>query len=134
MQESASQQQQFLSTNKSEKSAVEFTIELWFNDNIFRFVSEGTKRYPLKQMKMSPPLAGGLNHSLPKSLFSLPQTGDQDFPHRFQVTLPQWALDDVDLWRWIVGFGGQVKVVQPQELMEKVKAIGAQIYRVYQDY
>ncbi|NER30489.1 MAG: WYL domain-containing protein [Symploca sp. SIO1C4] len=130
---SASQQQQFLSANKSQQSAVEFTVELWFNDNIFRFVSEGTKRYPLKQMKMSPPLAGGLNRSWSKSLFSLAPTGDQDFPHRFQVRLPQWALDDVDLWRWIVGFGGQVKVVHPQELVEKVKAIGAQICRIYQD-
>ncbi|NEO90683.1 MAG: WYL domain-containing protein [Moorea sp. SIO3G5] len=47
--------------------------------------------------------------------------------------MPKWALEDVDFFRWIIGFGGQVKVVQPQELVDKVKKIGAEICRVYQD-
>ncbi|NES87387.1 MAG: WYL domain-containing protein [Moorea sp. SIO1G6] len=126
---SASQQQQLLSSNKSEQSAVQVTVELWFNDDMFRFVSEGTKRF--KHIKMSPPLTA--NPSLPKSLFSLPKTKDPNFTNRFQVILPKWALEDVDFFPWIIGFGGKVKVIQPQELVDKVNKIGADICRVYQD-
>ncbi|OLT64020.1 MULTISPECIES: WYL domain-containing protein [Moorena] len=126
---SAREQQQLLSSNKSEQSAVQVTVELWFNDHMFRFVSEGTKRF--KHIKMSPPLTG--KSSFSKSLFSLPKTKDPNFPNRFQVILPKWALEDVDFFPWIIGFGGQVKVIQPQELVDKVKKIGAEICRVYQD-
>ncbi|HBB34086.1 MAG TPA: kinase [Cyanobacteria bacterium UBA8803] len=128
---SASDQQLFLSTNKAERSKVEIRVELWFNDDKFRFVSEGTKRFPLKQMKMSPPLQRGSASNKPKSLFSLSQTGDDHFPNRFRVILPKWSLFDVDLWRWIVGFGGHVKVVAPNELVKIVKEIGEGICQVY---
>ncbi|WP_179049584.1 hypothetical protein [Nostoc sp. TCL26-01] len=61
--------------------------------------------------------------NLPESLFCLKRTGDalsepprdRNFPHRFQATFPKWTLADFDLWRWIVGFGGGVKVVTPVE-------------------
>ncbi|HAG80896.1 MAG TPA: hypothetical protein DCL61_06920 [Cyanobacteria bacterium UBA12227] len=32
-----------------ERSKVEVTVELWCNEKSFRFISEGTKRFPLKQ-------------------------------------------------------------------------------------
>jgi predicted DNA-binding transcriptional regulator YafY len=41
-------------------------------------------------------------------------------------------LDDVDLNRWIVGFGGHVKVIQPPELILKIQTMGEQIYSIYQ--
>ncbi len=129
---SVQDQQLFLSTNKSERSQVEITVELWFNDIIFRFISEGTKRYPPSQMKMSPPLLDRPVNRQLKSIFSLPKTDDPNFPNRFRVTLPKWSLHDVDLWRWIAGFGGQVKVVQPQELVDKIKRIGTEICWVYE--
>jgi predicted kinase len=127
---SVSDQQEFLSKNKQEREKVCVTVELWFNDTIFRFVAEGTKRFPPQQMKMSPPVEGG-KIALPKSIFSLSQTGDNRFPNRFRVVLPNWCLNDVDFLRWIVGFGGNVKVVQPQELVDKVKKIGEAIVKVY---
>ncbi|MEZ2339583.1 AAA family ATPase [Microcoleus sp.] len=123
-------QQQFLSTDKKVRSGAEITVELWFNANKFRFVAEGTKRFPV--MKMSPP-AGYLNSGNSKSLFSLQPTGDDRFPHRFRVVLPKWSLDDVSLEQWIIGFGGGVKVVKPPELVEKVKNIGDRIVEVYRE-
>jgi predicted kinase/predicted DNA-binding transcriptional regulator YafY len=125
---SASDQRLFLSRNQGERSQVEVTVELWCNEQSFRFISEGTKRFPRKQMKMSPPGGRG---SRSKSLFSLPQTGDLDFPHRLKLILPRWSLEDVDLWRWIVGFGGNVKVIQPDDLVHRVKGIGEGICRLY---
>ncbi len=128
---SVSDQCQFLSKNKQERSQVCVTVELWFNDAMFRFITEGTKRFPASQMKMSPPVEGkGLR--FPKSIFCLSRTGDQQFGNRFRVVLPKWSLGDVEFLRWIVGFGGNVKVVQPIELVEKVKGIGEAIVGVYE--
>ena len=83
---------------------VEVRVELWCSDASFRFISEGTQRFG--QMRMSPQPEGSSRH---RSMFSLKGTGDPRFPHRFQVRLPRWSLRDVDLRRWIVGWGGEVK-------------------------
>ncbi|MEH2334953.1 WYL domain-containing protein [Nostoc sp.] len=128
---SASDQRQFLSHDQQERSQAWVTVELWFNDFIFRFITEGTKRFSARQMKMSPPVEGG-RLMLPKSIFCLKKTTDKLFPNRFRVILPKWYLGDVEFMRWIVGFGGNVKVAQPEELVVKVKGIGEAIVRVYE--
>lgn len=125
----SSDQKLFLSSNPQEKKKVFVTVELWFNDKIYSFITEGTKRFA--KMKMSPPIKKTTNN-LPKSLFSLPKTGDANFPHRFQATFPKWTLGDFDLWKWIVGFGGGVKVITPQELITKVKVVGEGIVGNYE--
>ncbi|UKO99161.1 WYL domain-containing protein [Nostoc sp. UHCC 0870] len=128
---SVSDQQQFLSHIKQERSQACMTIELWFNDMIFRFIAEGTKRFPPQQMKMS--LPGESGHSrLPKSIFCLKRTQNKCFPNRFQLVLPKWYLGDVEFLRWIVGFGGNVRVVKPEELIIKVKGMGEAIFKVYE--
>ncbi|MBD2501981.1 WYL domain-containing protein [Anabaena azotica] len=125
---SSTDQKQFLSADKEKRKQVCVTVELWFNDGIYPFITEGTKRFA--EMKMSPPMQKTTTN-LPKSLFCLTRTGDRNFPHRFQATFPKWTLEDFDLWRWIVGFGSGVKVVSPQELVERVKNIGEGIVANY---
>ncbi|MGI0481701.1 AAA family ATPase [Geminocystis sp. CENA526] len=119
-------QRQYL--DRKQKSKAEITIELWFNDYTFKFISEGTNRFPLQQMKMSPRLHKNSETNPP---FTLKKTGDKNFRNRFQVKLPLWSLEDIDLLRWIVGFGGQVKVINPPELVNKVKQIGEAIALLY---
>ncbi len=114
--------------DKKQRSTAETTIELWFNDYIFKFISEGTNRFSIKQMRMSPRLHKSNETRAP---FNLKKTGDNNFPNRFEVKLPLWSLDDIDLLRWIIGFGGQVKVINPPELIEKVKKMGEDIYLLY---
>jgi predicted kinase len=123
-------QHQYLSSDKSKKAKVEITIELWFSDRIFKFISEGNRRFPVSQMKMSPRLDKVSRDK--KAPFTLAQSKDRTFPNRFQVTLPNWCIEDIDLLRWIVGFGGQVKVIEPSELINKVKSIGEAIAQIYQ--
>ncbi|WP_143855697.1 WYL domain-containing protein [Nostoc sp. 'Peltigera membranacea cyanobiont' 232] len=48
------------------------------------------------------------------------------------MTASLYLPRDVEFLRWIVGFGGNVKVTQPEALMVKVKAIGDAIVRVYE--
>ncbi len=126
----------YLSKNKSQKAKAEITIELWFNDHIFRFITEGNKRFPPEQMAMSPPIQENSlskkNSKEFKALFTLSQTEDLIFRNRFQVTLPKWTLEDVDLFRWIIGFGHNVKVINPPELVSKVQETAKNISNIYQ--
>ena len=127
---SVTEQQQFLSPSKKERDQVCSTIELWFDEQRFRFIAEGTKRFPAQQMKMSPLAIGGKSN-LPKSIFSLKPTGDENFPHRFRLVLPKWYLQDVEFFRWVIGFGNGVKVVKPQELVNKIRETAEAIIQVY---
>ncbi|MDB9512837.1 WYL domain-containing protein [Kamptonema animale CS-326] len=126
--DSAEDQRKFLSGDSKERKSVEVTVELWMNDSIFRFVSEGSQRFPRSQMKMSRRFEGeGGEADKDKSLFTLKQTPDPQFPNCFRVKLPYWSLKDIDLKRWILGLGPQVKVVKPtvlvEALLQEVKAI-----------
>lgn len=122
-------QRLYLSKNKEENNQVITTVELWFNDTKFKFICEGTKRFPRVKMSL-PKFKARVN--LPKSVFSLSSTKDKEFSNRFRVELPKWCLQDFELEKWILGFGGNVKVVQPPELVEKMKCISQDILRVYQ--
>ncbi len=119
-------QKQFLSRHPQERTKAQTTVELWFSERIFPFVSEGTRRF--RHQQMSPRPKGS---SRPKSLFSLPPTYNPQFPHRLKVTFPLWSLEDVDLKRWIIGFGGEVLVVHPQSLQEMIKATGEAVVALY---
>jgi len=127
---SVTDQKNYLSHKAQQKKSVEIEIELWFSDYIFRFVSEGNKRFPLKQMRMSPKLHQDQQRKS-AAPYNLPKTGDEQFPNRFQVTLPKWMLDDVDFRRWIIGFGDQVKVICPDRLINIVRSHGEGIAQVY---
>ncbi|MFS8778995.1 AAA family ATPase [Synechococcus sp. W55.1] len=121
-------QKQILSRDPNERRQAEVTLELWFSDRIFPFVSEGTRRF--KHQRMSPRISGS---SRPRSIFNLPPTGDSRFPHRLKVVLPLWSLEDVDLKRWILGFGGEVLVVSPEPLRQMIQDAGQAISVLYRD-
>lgn len=127
---SVTDQKNYLSHKAQQKKSVEIEIELWFSDPIFRFVSEGNKRFPLKQMRMSPKLHRD-QYRKSAAPYNLPKTGNEQFPNRFRVTLPKWILDDVDFRRWIIGFGDQVKIIRPKQLMQVVRSHGERIAHVY---
>ncbi|MEM8642444.1 MAG: AAA family ATPase [Cyanobacteria bacterium P01_G01_bin.54] len=130
---SATDQQAFLRGTARARAQIEETCELWFTDAIFRFISEGTQRFPGRQ-QMSPRLPGAaMTATEKKTLFCLPKTGDATFPNRFKVNLPNWVIThDVDFKRWILGFGGQVKVISPQTLVEYIQSRGREIWQVYE--
>lgn len=127
---SAIDQQKFLSSDPKQRAEVEATCELWFSDSIFRFISEGTQRFPCQ---MSPKLAGAAMTPMEKTtVFTLPRTGDTRFPNRLIAVLPNWVLThDVDFKRWILGFGGQVRVVTPTSLAEVIQLRGQEIWSAY---
>ncbi|MBD2578299.1 AAA family ATPase [Oscillatoria sp. FACHB-1406] len=113
---SAALQQQFLAAEEGAR----VTVELWASDKSFCFIAEGTQRFGRVPLKMSrPPWKS--KEVVDAKLFGLSNTEDERYPRRLCLTVPIWSLDDVDLWRWILGFGGEVKVVQPSVLVTKIK-------------
>lgn len=113
---------------------IEVVCELWFSDEMFRFVSEGAQRFAGRQ-KMSPRLTGSVTTTAEKkTIFCLKKTGDARFPNRLQVRLPCWVVaEDVDFKRWILGFGGHVKVVAPLALAQDVRQQGQNILAAYEE-
>ncbi len=128
---SAEEQRQFLSKTAAVRDAVCITVELWFDDSAFRFVSEGTQRFPVAQMKMSPRLSPLAMTQPQVAIFTLPKSPDPTHPHRFQVKLPCWSLEDINLRRWILGFGDCVRVAGPPELVETIRGMGRAIAGLY---
>lgn len=129
---SVEEQTKYLNSNRKGISDVEIVVEFHFTDHIFRFIAEVTKRFPQNKFKMSPLISKKPTSVKEKKMYSLSRTQDSQFPNRFQVIIPNWSLEDVDFIRWIVGFGGQVKVHQPRQLQERVYQIGKEIHQLYQ--
>lgn len=131
--ESSEDQRKFLSSNKKERKEVETTVELWFNEQIFAFIAEKTKRFSANQMKMSPPPQSKSSSLIRehKKIYNLSESGDKTKPYCFQVTFPKWSLNDFDLWRWILGFGGNVEVRKPNKLRKKIIELSTSTLKVY---
>jgi predicted kinase len=125
----AQDQKAYLSRDADRRASASFQLELWFTDRVFAFVSEGTQRFPVSQMRMSP--MHQRQAAKYSRLFSLKPSSDRQYPHRLQVNLPIWSCDDVDLRRWILGFGADVKVMSPTILRQSIAQIGHRVSELY---
>ncbi|MEA5518912.1 WYL domain-containing protein [Limnoraphis robusta] len=128
---SVEEQKKFLSLDVQQRKSVEIVVELWMSDYIFKFVSEGNQRFSRSQMKMSHRIYEATTET-DKTLFSLKPSSDPIFPNRFRLTLPRWSLRDIDLKRWVLGLGGQVKVVHPPEFIQIIRDEGKAITENYE--
>lgn len=137
------EQKLYLSSNT--KKQVEITLEIWMNDDSFKFIQEGRQRFGKGQIKFSK-RGDRLNQTEDDGkLFCLKSTGDRTFPHRLQLTLPQWSVGrlnapesidvegDIDLQKWILGFKNKVKVVAPEEFVQKIRAIATEMADIYRE-
>lgn len=127
------QQQEFLSLKPAQRLQKMLTLELRFTESLFRFVSEGTQRFPLEQLKMTPPPNRSIHHSAElKKIFKLTQAQDATHPYCMQIHLPDWSFADVTLKAWVLGFGPGVKVIGPDFFREKIIQEIQQTQHVYQ--
>ena len=127
------QEQQQVLSKRSQRETAFTTLELWFSDRVFKFVSEGSQRFHPQQMQMSPRPGTAIQSDKAERLYCLKPSPDASYPHRLRVSLPNWSVDDVDLRRWIIGFGNQVKVMEPASLISKIKEIGQSVAELYED-
>ena len=128
---SAKEQQKFLNGDVNQQAEVIDTLELWFTDDLFRFISEGTQR--LATIELSDRIDGFVSQTERKTIFTLKPTGNPRFPNRLKAKLPLWVLqDDYDLKAWVLRFGSGVKVIAPKCFADEIKQRAKDILRVYQ--
>lgn len=125
---SAADQQTFL---KGDRSTVEQELELWFETPMFRFICEGTQRFPGVQMSSRQPLGLPMSPAEKRDIFTLKPTGDPRFPHRLKVKLPQWTIHSIYLKRWLLSCDDQVKVIAPDALAQELARVGRGIAQNY---
>ena len=101
------------------------------DDSAFRFVSEGDRHFCSNQLAFSPHL--NPTRATDPKLFCLLPTGNPTHPHRVQVILPNWAWDNIDLKRWILGFDSKVKLVSPDKRVTEFRQLLQQTAALYED-
>ncbi|QFZ91812.2 AAA family ATPase [Synechococcus elongatus] len=115
-------QQTFLLQTPAARLRSMDTLELRFTESLFAFISEGTQRFPLAQMKMSRPPGRKLASASPElqKLYSLPKAPDPTHPYQLKVKLPAWSLQEITLKTWLLGLRSGVKVIAPKKLRDDI--------------
>lgn len=125
-------QQKLLSPDATVRAQIMSELELWFTTELFQFISEGTQRFPGIQMSVYRPLGISLSEA-EREVFTLKGTSDARFPHRLKATLPCWTIDSIDLKRWILSYGDQVKVMTPEGLVKTITGTVRELGGVYEE-
>ncbi len=109
----------------SQLQTLRFSCAPW----AFAFLREGLGRYPREQTRLSRPLPGEGWWHHPRAPHVLePNPADDSHPYPVELDLPRWTLArDVDLRRWLFGFGAGVRIEQPtalrHELLDRCRAV-----------
>lgn len=128
-------QRQYLDSQQGKKLNV--TVILYATELAFKFICEGNQRFQKIEMSLPDWLKGTSYErkalaTRDRGIFKL----DQNIPpyqYTIKVTVPEWSLMDIDLIRWISGWGKEVKVIEPQSLVDRIYSIGEGITNIYQD-
>lgn len=117
-------QQRYL---KGDREGLEDTLELWMTESVFRFIQEGTRRF--KNRPSYPPHKTYISSTKEAMKEQQYTTEEQrQFPKRLIVNIPVWSLKESrDFQRWVISFGGSVKVVKPDYLKDTIKRMAEQI-------
>ena len=109
----------------SQLRTLRFSCAAW----AFAFLREGLGRYPLEQTRLSRPLPGESwwHHPLAPHVLA-PNPPSDSHPYPVELDLPPWTLaHDVDLRRWLFGFGAGIRIEQPtalrQELLQRCQQV-----------
>lgn len=120
------QQREFLNRDRLVQRRAIVLLELHCTDQSFVFIRERPQRFGLVATFSDYAIA------LPLLDRGAEWPERSEFRHWMKVEIPVWSVRDFDLWRWILGFGGEVRVVQPVELRETIAGMARAIGGVYE--
>jgi len=96
------------------------TVRFRCTPRVYRFLREGLQRYPLNQMRIAKPLHTDTWRQPPAAPVVLEPLADASHPYPVEIDLPPWTVArDVDFRRWLFGYGADVVIESPPELMEE---------------
>ncbi|MEB3360595.1 MAG: hypothetical protein VKI42_00540, partial [Synechococcaceae cyanobacterium] len=113
----------------SQLRTLRFSCAAW----AFAFLREGLGRYPLEQTRLSRPLPGESWWHHPRAPHVLePNPPHDSHPYPVELDLPPWTLaHDVDLRRWLFGFGAGIRIEQPTDLRQELLRRCQQVLAVH---
>ena len=110
-------------------TTLRFTCQPW----CFAFIREGLQRFPINNLRFSKRLPGDtwwhhqnaphvLEHGEPQS----------SYPYPVEIDLPLWTIEnDIDLKRWLFGFGNGIRIESPPILREQHQQHASSITEMY---
>lgn len=96
------------------------TLRIRCKDWVFNFLREGVQRFPVELTRLSKPLPTDTWKHRPNISAALQPLPGDSHPYPVEIDMPYWTAEkDVDLKRWIFGFGPGVVVEAPEVLRQK---------------
>jgi len=119
-------------TNAEERRRHLQTLRFRCTPTVFSFLREGLQRFPLEATRLSQPLPGDHWWRHPKAPHCLKPQAGSTHPYPIEIDLPLWSLaSDVDLRRWLFGFGEGVIVEAPEALRQEHQRRGERVRALY---
>ena len=109
------------------------TLQFRCNPKVFGFLREGVQRFPVGHTRLSKPLPNDTWTHRPNIQGVLDPVPGSSHPYPVEIVVPRWTLedDDVDLRRWLFGFGDSVVIDGPQAYREKRIAEARSVLEAY---
>jgi hypothetical protein len=96
------------------------TLRVRCQDWVFNFLREGVQRFPIEHTRLSKPLPTDTWKHRPNIEGLLDPVVGDSHPYPVEIEMPFWTVEkDVDLKRWIFGFGDGIVVEAPEGLRQK---------------
>jgi predicted kinase len=119
-------------TNQEERRRHLQTLRFRCNPLVFSFLREGLQRFPLEATRLSRPLPADRWWRHPKAPHTLAPLHGNSHPYPIEIDLPVWTLaSDVDLRRWLFGFGDGLIVESPEALRQEHQDRGRKVMALY---
>ena len=116
----------------SERSRFLSTLRFRCIPTVFAFLREGLQRFPLNATRLSLPLPADRWWRHPNAPHSLQAIPGSSHPYPVEIDLPIWTIErDVDLRRWLFGFGDGVVVDAPEALRSEHRDRALKVSRLY---
>lgn len=111
-------QEQLAAATTEQLSELLVTVRFRCTPQLYRFIREGLQRYPLSQMRISKALPTEGSRQTPLAPLMLDPVFDETHPYPVEIDLPPWTVArDVDFRRWLMGYGADVVIESPEQLV-----------------
>jgi len=119
-------------SNATERRRFLDTIRFRCTPAVFAFLREGLQRFPLAATRLSEPLPADRWWRHPQAPHSLAPLPGSSHPYPIEIDLPVWTIArDVDLRRWLFGFGDGVIIEAPAALRLEHCQRGSSVVALY---
>lgn len=119
-------------SNAAERRRFLDTVRFRCTPGVFAFLREGLQRFPLEATRLSEPLPTDRWWRHPQAPHSLSPLPGSSHPYPIEIDLPVWTIArDVDLRRWLFGFGDGVIIEAPEALRLEHRQRGSSVVALY---